>query len=77
MVYTEASEEGEEEGDVQLPEPTGWEVLICKALLPEQHFTEPPARYSESSLIKELEKNGTAVRQPTLQSSGSSKTGDM
>lgn len=58
VVYTEASEEGEEEGDVQLPELTAGEVLICKALLPEQHFTEPPARYSESSLIKELEKNG-------------------
>lgn len=27
-------------------------------LLPEQHFTQPPARYSEASLVKELEENG-------------------
>ncbi len=32
--------------------------LLLKELLPEQHFTEPPPRYNEASLIKELEKNG-------------------
>ena len=34
---------------------------------PEQHFTQPPARYSEATLIKTLEENGLAVRQPTHQ----------
>ncbi len=33
-------------------------VLKCKELDPEQHFTEPPSRYSEASLIKALEEKG-------------------
>ena len=33
-------------------------VLITNKLEPKQHFTEPPARYSESSLIKEMESLG-------------------
>ena len=32
--------------------------LDCKELSPEQHFTEPPARFSEASLVKTLEENG-------------------
>ena len=31
---------------------------------PEQHFTQPPARYSEATLIKTLEENGLVVLQP-------------
>ncbi len=34
------------------------DVLNLKKLLPEQHFTEPPARYSEASLVKALENFG-------------------
>ncbi len=34
------------------------EKLDCKEVKPEQHFTEPPARYNEASLIKALETNG-------------------
>lgn len=34
------------------------EILELIKLLPEQHFTQPPARYNEASLIKALEKNG-------------------
>ena len=33
---------------------------------PEQHFTQPPARYSEATLIKTLEENGLDARQPML-----------
>ncbi|MFH1714671.1 MAG: type I DNA topoisomerase [Elusimicrobiota bacterium] len=32
--------------------------LDCKAIVPEQHFTEPPPRYNEATLIKTLESNG-------------------
>ncbi|TSC71473.1 MAG: DNA topoisomerase I, partial [Parcubacteria group bacterium Gr01-1014_70] len=44
--------------DIQLPELTKGETLNVDRLEPEQHFTEPPPRYSEASLIKILEKNG-------------------
>lgn len=44
--------------DTQLPELKKGEPLDLDRLDPEQHFTEPPPRYSEASLIKILEKNG-------------------
>jgi DNA topoisomerase-1 len=34
------------------------ERLACRGLLPEQHFTQPPPRYSEASLVKALEEQG-------------------
>lgn len=34
------------------------EVLNLTNLVPEQHFTKPPARYTEASLVKELESRG-------------------
>ena len=34
------------------------EVLTLVELDPKQHFTKPPARFSEASLVKELEKRG-------------------
>ena len=42
----------------ELPELEKEEALKLIKLLPEQHFTEPPARYTEASLIKALEENG-------------------
>jgi DNA topoisomerase-1 len=36
----------------------GGDALDLLKLLPEQHFTQPPARYSEATLVKELEENG-------------------
>lgn len=44
--------------DAVLPELTQGAELKLDKLVPEQHFTEPPARYSEASLIKTLEKYG-------------------
>lgn len=44
--------------DKFLPELSENEKLKVEKYLPEQHFTEPPARYSEASLIKVLEENG-------------------
>jgi len=41
-----------------LPELKEKDALDIKSITPLQHFTEPPPRYNEASLIKELEKNG-------------------
>ncbi|MFA4830576.1 MAG: type I DNA topoisomerase [Patescibacteria group bacterium] len=41
-----------------LPELTKEEKLNCKELKPEQHFTQPPARYSDATLVKALEEFG-------------------
>lgn len=48
-------EDGEE---VSLPELKEGDVLKCKSVTPNQHFTQPPARYNESTLTKALEENG-------------------
>ncbi|WMQ73499.1 MAG: DNA topoisomerase 1 [Sodalis sp.] len=44
--------------DRTLPAVEVGETLTLSKLLPSQHFTKPPARYSEASLVKELEKRG-------------------
>lgn len=41
-----------------LPEIKAEEKLKLRELIPNQHFTQPPARFTEASLIKELEENG-------------------
>jgi DNA topoisomerase-1 len=61
-------EEGKDEKDAEdeepasnlagLPELREGEVLTRKELKPEQHFTEPPPRFSEATLVKELEEKG-------------------
>jgi DNA topoisomerase-1 len=50
--------EREEEQEGQLPELVQGERLDFWGLEPEQHFTQPPPRYTEATLIQELEKRG-------------------
>jgi len=58
-VYDEAKEEnGNGQEEFPLPELTVGQLLKLLELLPEQHFTKPPARFTEASLIKEMESNG-------------------
>jgi DNA topoisomerase-1 len=60
-VYTESAEETgdtEDEGDRTLPPLEEGEALKLHKLDPEQHFTQPPPRFSEASLVKELEEKG-------------------
>ena len=59
-LYIETLEENGGGGDKEgkLPELTEGEALKLLELLPEQHFTQPPPRYSEATLIKELEEKG-------------------
>ncbi len=44
--------------DVLLPDLIEGEVVDCKKIEPEQHFTQPPSRYSEASLVKAMEEEG-------------------
>ena len=58
ILYMESRDDGEEEGRDPLPELSVGEDLDCLSLDTKQHFTEPPPRYTEASLIKVLEENG-------------------
>jgi DNA topoisomerase I len=50
--------ERDDDPESRLPELQEGETLRFWDLVPEQHFTQPPPRYSEASLIQELEKRG-------------------
>jgi DNA topoisomerase-1 len=57
----EVSEDKKDEDDEtanRLPSFDGVKALEMDALLPEEHFTQPPPRYNEASLVKELEERG-------------------
>ena len=57
MLYSQA--EDIKEPDIQsLPEVEAGTALKTLQILPKQHFTKPPPRFTEASLVKELEKNG-------------------
>jgi DNA topoisomerase-1 len=60
-VYEESKDgkdEEEEELKHKLPALEPGQKLTLRELKPEQHFTEPPPRYNEASLVKELEERG-------------------
>ncbi len=58
--YTRVYQEAEQEADdsQRLPELTQGETLVFQEFLPKQHFTQPPAYYSEATLVKTLEELG-------------------
>ena len=60
-VYEESKEGKDDEDEAlkhKLPPLAAGQRLTLRTLLPEQHFTEPPPRYNEASLVKELEERG-------------------
>ena len=66
IVYEEARDEDksdeieadDENADRRLPELTKNQPLNLDELMPRQHFTQPPPRYTEATLVKALEENG-------------------
>ncbi|MBQ3054308.1 MAG: type I DNA topoisomerase [Clostridia bacterium] len=56
-VYDEVKEESEDK-EQALPEIKENDLLSLKEILPKQHFTQPPSRYTEASLIKTMEELG-------------------
>ena len=57
-VYIETRDDEDDETDAKLPQMNIGDKINIKSLLPEQHFTQPPARYTEASLVKKLEELG-------------------
>jgi len=61
-VYEETKDEDvatpEDEEDITLPTLTQGEALHSLGITPKQHFTEPPPRFTEASLVKALEEKG-------------------
>lgn len=56
-IYVEGVDEEEKENG-KLPKLCEGDKLDLKKLIPSQHFTQPPARYTEPTLIKTLDENG-------------------
>ncbi len=60
-VYEEGKDQKDEEDEElqhKIPPVVEGETLAFRSLHPEQHFTEPPPRYTEATLVKELESDG-------------------
>ena len=56
-LYNDA-EEDEQEADAKIPDLEVGDKVKCKEITPKQHFTQPPPRYNEASLVKALEEHG-------------------
>ena len=57
-VWQEQEKADDEDEPQKLPELSVNELLDLLALIPKQHFTQPPGRYTESALVKALEERG-------------------
>lgn len=69
-VYLDASDDDVEESDATLPELTEGDVLQLEELEPAQHFTQPPPRYTEATLVRKMEEVGIgrpSTYAPTVQ----------
>ena len=67
--YQKVYKETTKEKDNILPDMTEGEMVDLDKLDPKQHFTQPPARYSEATMVKALEENGVgrpSTYAPTL-----------
>lgn len=56
-LYNDA-EEDEKDADAKIPDLEKGDKVKCKEITPKQHFTQPPPRYNEASLVKALEEHG-------------------
>lgn len=57
-VYTESRDDDADTAESKLPALSVGDAVMITELTPEQHFTQPPARYTEASLVKKLEELG-------------------
>ena len=57
-VYEESRDDDKEEKESPLPELAEGESVTLESFAPVQHFTQPPARYTDATLIRTMEENG-------------------
>ena len=57
-LYNDAEDDEEKESDAKIPDLNKGDKVVCKKINPKQHFTQPPPRYNEASLVKALEEYG-------------------
>ncbi|MFQ5848968.1 MAG: type I DNA topoisomerase [Candidatus Binatia bacterium] len=57
-LYSEGKDDGDEEKEAALPDLQAGEPLKLLSLEPHQHFTQPPPRFTQATLIKELDERG-------------------
>ncbi|GAB6052867.1 type I DNA topoisomerase [Magnetospira thiophila] len=58
-LYVEGRDDvGDDEGEKRLPQVAEGEAMALQETKPEQHFTQPPPRYTEASLVKKMEELG-------------------
>ena len=57
-VYEEGKDEETQSNGAALPDLQAGDKALCTELKKEQHFTQPPARYTEASLVKAMEEKG-------------------
>ncbi|MGX7131728.1 MULTISPECIES: type I DNA topoisomerase [Enterococcus] len=70
QVYVEGRDDGKEDKENILPELLVGDVVQSVQIEPKQHFTQPPARFSEATLIRTLEEKGVgrpSTYAPTLE----------
>lgn len=56
-LYNDADEQ-EKDADAKIPDLEKGDKVACRKVTPKQHFTQPPPRYNEASLVKALEEHG-------------------
>ncbi len=69
QVYVEGRDDGKEDKENILPDLAEGDIVQSTDIEPKQHFTQPPARFSEATLIRALEENGVgrpSTYAPTL-----------
>jgi DNA topoisomerase-1 len=57
-IYEEGRDDVEEDDDKRLPQVAQGDAMAKKDITPEQHFTQPPPRYTEATLVKRMEELG-------------------
>ena len=57
-VYEEGKDEETEVADTPLPDLKEGDKTLCRELKKQQHFTQPPSRYTEATLVKAMEEKG-------------------